>query len=843
SSGTLSENTTVGQGIHTLAFTSGATNGFSVDGATFSVDAANDRLGVGTVSPKVTLDVAARAIDGSAAEGFKVPMLTGNALYAAAINGKYSSEQNSAIVYVTVGADVSKRTGQTEYMDSDGFYYFDSNKGISGKWIKFGSGGSVSPVLGSLDCNGSLSVGHLYSGEISNGVSSVVSYTNGNGAAYNAQDILSTGVTGLTAHLSAGSLSNGNGSLTYTINGTPSGPGTASFAIGIGGQSCTLTRTVVLSSAVSSLDCSGAVNSGTLTEGSAVSGVSSVISYTGGSGGLYSAQSVSSTGVTGLTATLASGTFMTGTGSLTYKVSGTPSMGGTASFLITIGGQSCTLTRDVLFPVTVSSLDCSGAVNNGTLTGGSAASGVSSVISYTGGDGSTYDGQSVSSTGVTGLTATFSSGTLANGNGSVTYTISGTPSAGGIAYFPINIGGKSCVLTRMVNPTPGITLAQNRTYMIASVYDDDYLPYTVPTGAATTNTQAADGSNEVVTVNVQGTITPSGVMITIPVTATGSGTLPAYSTTITIPADMTEDGISRNLTLSWASQAYTSGTKSITATIKAIGGTLNVKKLDVNSGIGNDALGVLMGQFTYPYNSAGNTTSYSVRDIAGIPDRMFGVADNTGSTSSHMMLYLPIVAEDGNIWLNNNLGANYANINHASFDPAQQATSSIDYLAYGSLFQWGRKPDGHELMTWTSGTAGTAVNGTTSTLNNTPGHALFISSNTDWRTTQDDTLWASASSANNPCPLGFKVPTATEITTLATAAGITNGTTAASSALKFPLSGRRSFNGSFSGLGSFGYYWSSSIASTNSSYYVFGSNFTVSSVRRAFANGVRCIKD
>ncbi|PWN57256.1 hypothetical protein C1634_025665, partial [Chryseobacterium viscerum] len=41
SSGTLSENTTVGQGIHTLAFTSGATNGFSVDGATFSVDAAN----------------------------------------------------------------------------------------------------------------------------------------------------------------------------------------------------------------------------------------------------------------------------------------------------------------------------------------------------------------------------------------------------------------------------------------------------------------------------------------------------------------------------------------------------------------------------------------------------------------------------------------------------------------------------------------------------------------------------------------------------------------------------------------------------------------------------------
>jgi hypothetical protein len=50
-SGSLSGATTVTQGTNTLAFNSTATNGFSVDGSTFSVDAANNRVGIGTTSP------------------------------------------------------------------------------------------------------------------------------------------------------------------------------------------------------------------------------------------------------------------------------------------------------------------------------------------------------------------------------------------------------------------------------------------------------------------------------------------------------------------------------------------------------------------------------------------------------------------------------------------------------------------------------------------------------------------------------------------------------------------------------------------------------------------------
>ncbi|MGH1519123.1 hypothetical protein [Chryseobacterium sp. JK1] len=59
--GTLTGNRTVTQGANTLAFTGSAVNAFSVDGTTFSVDATNDRVGVGTAAPQQPLHVNARS--------------------------------------------------------------------------------------------------------------------------------------------------------------------------------------------------------------------------------------------------------------------------------------------------------------------------------------------------------------------------------------------------------------------------------------------------------------------------------------------------------------------------------------------------------------------------------------------------------------------------------------------------------------------------------------------------------------------------------------------------------------------------------------------------------------
>jgi uncharacterized protein (TIGR02145 family) len=60
----------------------------------------------------------------------------------------------------------------------------------------------------------------------------------------------------------------------------------------------------------------------------------------------------------------------------------------------------------------------------------------------------------VTSTGVTGLTATLQAGTFANGNGNLTYTITGTPSTSGTAIFALNIVGKTCTVTRTVAIAP-----------------------------------------------------------------------------------------------------------------------------------------------------------------------------------------------------------------------------------------------------------------------------------------------------------------------------------------------------------------------------------------------------
>ena len=202
---------------------------------------------------------------------------------------------------------------------------------------------------------------------------------------------------------------------------------------------------------IGEINCSGSITSGVLTNGVPSSNVSSSVPYIGGNGSSHNGQVVSSTGVTGLTATLSAGSFANGSGTLIYNISGTPASAGTASFALNIGGQSCVLTIQVQAPApppgAIDALNCNSATTNGTLTSGVAASGVSSSVPYIGGNGSSHNGQVVSSTGVTGLTATLSAGSFANGSGTLIYNISGTPASAGTASFALNIGGQFCVLT------------------------------------------------------------------------------------------------------------------------------------------------------------------------------------------------------------------------------------------------------------------------------------------------------------------------------------------------------------------------------------------------------------
>jgi uncharacterized protein (TIGR02145 family) len=126
---------------------------------------------------------------------------------------------------------------------------------------------------------------------------------------------------------------------------------------------------------------------------------------------------------------------------------------------------------------TITSLDCGNALVTGVLKKGEPATGVSVAILYTGGDGNAYGTQTISSTGVTGLTATLTAGTFTSSNGSLIYTISGTSTSAGIVSFAISIGSKTCELNVTVNdvtqtvgvPGPNIKDTENNTYKTVTI--------------------------------------------------------------------------------------------------------------------------------------------------------------------------------------------------------------------------------------------------------------------------------------------------------------------------------------------------------------------------------------
>ena len=147
--------------------------------------------------------------------------------------------------------------------------------------------------------------------------------------------------------------------------------------------------------------------------------------------------------------------------------------GGTNGQIITNCDGLPTWTTGGICPGVITSLNCAGVSVNGSLNNGVASSNVSFVITYTGGNGGPYSSQSISSTGVVGLTASLQTGSFATGNGSLTFTVSGTPTSVGNALFSLTIAGQVCSISMLVQaqsqqPTsgygPNLTDAENNTY-------------------------------------------------------------------------------------------------------------------------------------------------------------------------------------------------------------------------------------------------------------------------------------------------------------------------------------------------------------------------------------------
>jgi uncharacterized protein (TIGR02145 family) len=632
---------------------------------------------------------------------------------------------------------------------------------------------AIPPTVGALNCGSTSIIGTLTSGTAASGVSAAVPYTGGNGGSFATQSISSTGVTGLTATLASGTLAFGSGTLSFAISGTSSASGTASFALTFGGQSCSFTISVqsalaaqypvnsvfctsgptaivdvtnpttgkiwmdrnlgasqVATSSTDALaygdlyqwgrgndghQCRNSSTTSTLSSTDQAGNGSFITSNSGNydwrspqnnnlwqgvngvnnpcpSGYRLPTETELNAEITSWSSNNAAGAFisplkltMTGgrdnsgdfadVGTIGRYWSST--VGSTSSYFLFLYGSAImnTTLRVYAFsvrcikdtsaiPPTVGAINCGSTSVTGTLTNGIAASGVSLEVPYTGGNGGSYAAQTLSSTGVIGLTATLTSGTLVFGSGTLSFAISGTPSASGTASFAFTLGGQSCSFT----------------------------------------------------VSVQSAL---------------------------------------------AAQ--------------------------------------------YPAGSVFCNGPTAIVDV---------VNPTTGKT-----------------WMDRNLGA------------IRSAGNDVDTEAYGDLYQWGRANDGHQCRNST--TTGTISS------NEQPGNGNFIitpNNPYNWRSSQTTLLWQGVNGVNNPCPSGYRLPSETELNN-ERASWVGNSQVGAfNSPLKILKAGYREAifsNGLMVNVGTDGRYWTSTFNNNVAQYLYFSYNLSAGIVtnNQSYGHSVRCIKN
>jgi hypothetical protein len=190
------------------------------------------------------------------------------------------------------------------------------------------------------------------------------------------------------------------------------------------------------------------------------------------------------------------------------------------------------------------------------------------------------------------------------------------------------------------------------------------------------------------------------------------------------------------------------------------------------------------------------------------------------------------------IWMDRNLGASQV----ATISPSLGPGAPVDWGAFGDLYQWGRRSDGHQCRNNLNGWSNPPL----SQLDQ-PQHGEIIECTLapyDWRSPQNNNLWQGVNGINNPCPNGFRLPTATELNNERLSWGSNSSVGAFNSPLKFPIAEMHLHNGSLNIAMFYGCYWSSTINGTNAINLYFDGGSALNQINnRVNALSVRCIKN
>jgi len=192
---------------------------------------------------------------------------------------------------------------------------------------------------------------------------------------------------------------------------------------------------------------------------------------------------------------------------------------------------------------------------------------------------------------------------------------------------------------------------------------------------------------------------------------------------------------------------------------------------------------------------------------------------------------------------------------------------------YGGYYQWGRRADGYESRTspayptndksQENGVVNVSELDAYGQIPTT--HAAYgkfvkqAKGSQDWRTPQDDNLWGATKTANDPSPVGWRVPTIEEWQSLADETYVTREWTTENgingyrftdkttgNTLFLPAAGIRHYGSSaLNGAGTFGEYWSSSINGVYAYRLTFlgGTTMKTSNTPRAVGLSLRCVAE